>query len=74
MRSGPATDWGMTLMLKLGSVLVLGFLSLPRTLAVARMSAGPVAPSELIAVRNLYGATAAAFATILALAVWLAHG
>jgi hypothetical protein len=71
---GPATDWGMTLMLKLGSVLVLGFLSLPRTLAVARMSAGPVAPSELIAVRNLYGATTGAFAAILAMAIWLAHG
>jgi putative copper export protein len=71
---GPATDWGMTLMLKLGSVLVLVFLSLPRTLAVARMSAGPAAPSVLIAVRNLYGATTGAFAAILAMAVWLAHG
>jgi putative copper export protein len=71
---GPATDWGMTLVLKLGSVLVLVFLSLPRTLAVARMSAGPVAPSVLIAVRNLYGATTGAFAAILAMAIWLAHG
>jgi hypothetical protein len=70
----PATDWGMTLMLKLGSVLALVLLSLPRTLAVARMSAGPIAPSVVIAVRNLYGATTGAFAAILAMAVWLAHG
>jgi hypothetical protein len=71
---GPATDWGMTLMLKLGSVLALVFLSLPRTLAVARMSARPIAPSVVIAVRNLYGATTGAFAAILAMAIWLAHG
>jgi hypothetical protein len=70
----PATDWGMTLMLKLGSVLALIVLSLPRTLAVARMSSGPVAPRVLVAVRNLYGATTGAFAAILAMAVWLAHG
>jgi putative copper export protein len=71
---GPATDWGMTLVLKLGSVLALVLLSLPRTLAVARMSAGPITPSVVIAVRNLYGATTGAFAAILAMAIWLAHG
>jgi putative copper export protein len=71
---GPATDWGMTLLLKLGSVLALVVFSLPRTLAVARMSAGPIAPSVVIAVRNLYGATTGAFAAILAMAIWLAHG
>jgi putative copper export protein len=71
---GPATDWGMTLMLKLGSVLALVVLSLPRTLAVARLSAGPIAPSVVIAVRNLYGVTTGAFAAILAMAIWLAHG
>src|SRR5213594_475008 len=36
---GPATNWGATLLLKLGSVLALVVLSLPRTLAVARISA-----------------------------------
>jgi putative copper export protein len=71
---GPSTDWGMTLILKLGSVLALVVLSLPRTLAVARMNAGPVAPSAVIFVRNLYGATTGAFAAILAMAIWLAHG
>jgi len=70
---GPSTNWGTTLLLKLGSVLTLVVLSLPRTLAVARMSATPVGPG-LIALRNLYAATTAAFAVILAFAIWLAHG
>ena len=72
---GPATNWGATLVLKLGSVLTLVVLSLPRTLAVARMSSsGGIAGATVTTVRNLYGATTAAFAAILALAVWLAHG
>src|SRR6267143_7304738 len=67
---GPSTNWGTTLLLKLGSVLTLVVLSLPRTLAVARMSASTQAirPS-LIALRNLYAATTGAFAVILALAI-----
>jgi hypothetical protein len=74
--SGPATPWGATLALKLWSVLALVVLSLPRTLAVVRMSASPepTAPALVVALRNLYGATAGAFAVILALATWLAHG
>jgi len=73
---GPATNWGTTLLLKLGSVLALVLLSLPRTLAVARISAlsGPSASGSITTIRNLYGATTGAFAVILALAVWLAHG
>jgi hypothetical protein len=72
---GPPTDWGQTLMFKLGLVLVLVVVSLPRTLAVARMSASvPIGSDAVVAVRNLYGATTATFAVILALAVWLAHG
>ena len=72
---GPATDWGSTLLLKLGSVLALVVLSLPRTLAVSRISAttGALASGSIKTLRNLYAATAAAFAVILALAVWLAH-
>lgn len=70
---GPSTGWGTTLVLKVGAVLTLVVLSLPRTLAVARMSAGH-GPTRLATLRNLYGATAAAFATILGLAIWLAHG
>ena len=73
---GPATDWGATLLLKLGSVLALIAFSLPRTLAVARISASvdQAAPGSVTTLRNLYGATTGAFALILALAVWLAHG
>jgi hypothetical protein len=72
---GPSTDWGATLTVKLGSVLALIILSLPRTLAVARMSASAaMGPSAIVTVRNLYGATTGAFALILALAVWLANG
>jgi putative copper export protein len=73
---GPSTDWGATLMLKLGLVLVLVLLSLPRTLAVARIGAlvGSAPHGSVTRLRNLYGATTGAFAVILALAVWLAHG
>jgi len=73
---GPATNWGATLLFKVGSVLALVVLSLPRTLAVARISAstGETAPGSVTTLRNLYGATSGAFAVILAIAVWLAHG
>ena len=73
---GPATNWGTTLLLKLGTVLALVILSLPRTLAVARMNAqtGATAAGSVVTLRNLYGATAGAFAVILAFAIWLAHG
>lgn len=72
----PSTPWGTTLVLKLGSVLALVVLSLPRTLAVARMSGptGTMVSDVLVRLRNLYGATTGAFAAILALAIWLAHG
>ena len=73
--SAPSTPWGTTLALKLGSVLALVILSLPRTLAVARMShAAGTTPPTIVRLRNLYGATTAAFAVILGLAIWLAHG
>ncbi len=73
---GPATSWGATLLLKLGSVLALVVLSLPRTLAVARINAsiGVNAQASVATLRSLYGATTGAFGVILALAVWLAHG
>jgi putative copper export protein len=73
---GPSTDWGATFMFKLASVLARVVLSLPRTLAVARISAavGVDAHGAVTTLRNLYGATTGAFAVILALAVWLAHG
>src|SRR2546430_3722906 len=70
---GPGTDWGATLLLKLGSVLALIFLSLPRTLAIARMNASS-GGGAITALRNLYAMTTTAFAAILGLAVLLAHG
>ena len=70
---GPATSWGGTFLLKFGSVLALVVLSLPRTLAVARISFARSVGS-IATLRNLYGGTTAAFAVILALAIWLAHG
>ena len=73
--AGPGTPWGATLTLKLWSVLTLVVLSLPRTLAVAHLSASSQPARDLtVRLRNLYGATAGAFAVILALAIWLAHG
>jgi putative copper export protein len=71
---GPSTDWGATFMFKLASVLALVVLSLPRTLAVARISASVEGDAPVTTLRNLYGATTGAFAVILALAMWLAHG
>ncbi len=71
---GPATNWGTTLLLKLGSVLALVVLSLPRSLAVARLTAWADRPGLVVTLRNMYGATAGAFAVILGLAIWLAHG
>ncbi|TMC69319.1 MAG: hypothetical protein E6J13_11760 [Chloroflexi bacterium] len=73
--AAPATPWGTTLLLKLGSVLALVVVSVPRTLAVARLSVSTeAATSPLATLRDLYGVTAGAFAVILALAIWLAHG
>jgi putative copper export protein len=69
----PETGWGTTLVVKLSVVVLLVVLSLPRTLAVARLAAA--APSRVADVlRTLYGATSATFAVIVAIAVWLAHG
>ena len=69
----PSTSWGATLLLKLGSVLALVFVSLPRTLVVARFSASSGVRAKTT-LRNVYAMTTVAFAVILALAVWLAHG
>lgn len=74
----PETGWGTTLVVKLGVVALLVTLSLPRTLAVARLAVARLAvaaPSRVAYVlRTLYGATSATFAVIVAIAVWLAHG
>jgi copper resistance protein D len=69
----PQTGWGTTLTIKLGFVVLLVVLSLPRTLAVARLALG-AASSAAGPLRALYGTTTVVFGTIAALAVWLAHG
>jgi putative copper export protein len=70
------TDWGMTFVLKVGFVLGLIVLSLPRTLAIARLRyrRSPVTAALQRRFRTMYGETGAAFAVALGLAVWLAHG
>ncbi|HEV8535076.1 MAG TPA: CopD family protein [Candidatus Limnocylindria bacterium] len=70
----PGTDWAAAFMAKLTAVIALVVFSIPRTLAVAGIRAGVAAPRQRERIRSLYGATAAAFAVILGLAVWLAHG
>jgi hypothetical protein len=67
----PATTWGGTFMAKITLVAVLVALSLPRSLAVARIGVGATSTASL---RWLYSATATAIALISALAIWLAHG
>ena len=70
------TDWGTTFVLKLGFVIVLIVLSLPRTLAIARLrrKSPPLTAALQGRFRAMYGGTGAAFAVALGLAVWLAHG
>jgi hypothetical protein len=68
----PDSGWGAKLTVKLLAVLALGVLSVPRTLAIATLSAsGQPAPKAL---SRLYGGTIAVVLGILGLAVWLAHG
>src|SRR5438309_11193429 len=63
---GPSTNWGTTLLLKLGSVLTLVVLSLPRTLAVASISAlsGQSASGSIQPIRIIYGETTGTYAVI----------
>jgi hypothetical protein len=68
----PQSAWGTKLTVKLVAVLALAVLSVPRTLAIATLSADDrPAPRWL---PRLYGGTTAVVLGILGLAVWLAHG
>jgi putative copper export protein len=73
---GPRTEWGQTLTVKLGLVLIFLVVSAVRTLTVL-IGAGETiatAPSRVLnTLRNLYGATAVFVAGIVALAISLAH-
>jgi hypothetical protein len=70
----PDTRWGGTFELKLVVVLALVVISVPRTLALARLVTTTSPDRGVGTVRRLYGGTTGAFALILALAVTLAHG
>jgi len=67
---GPATAWGDTFSAKLWFVGALVALSLPRSLALARIV---IVGRSARALRWLYPSTTALIALIAALAVWLAH-
>lgn len=68
--------WGIRFTVKLVLVLALALLSVPRTLAIATISASQAsaAASAWRVVPVLYAATVGIVLIIVALAVWLAHG
>jgi hypothetical protein len=74
----PRPAWSHTLAVKLVAVLGLMAFSLVRTLVVVRLrTASPSsmsAPPSRGLLQTLYATTALALASILGLAIWLAHG
>lgn len=70
---GPETDWGRTLSVKLGLVVILALISAVRAMAVIRLR-------DLGTARGVgsfgrwYAATSALTGAIVCTAVWLAHG
>lgn len=74
----PSSDsaWGMTLLAKLGLVVALMLVSVPRTLAVVQVAglADGGSPRTAPLLARLYLATVAGLIAISALAVWLSHG
>ncbi len=67
----PATGWGRTFIAKLVLIALLMLVSLPRSLAVVRLSTVPAAAARL---RSVYAATSGLLAAIVGLALVLAHG
>ena len=67
----PASGWGRTFIAKLVLIAALLIVSLPRSLAVARMAATSASGAG---VRSIYAATSGLLAGIVALALELAHG
>ena len=67
----PASAWGRTFVAKLVLIALLLLVSLPRSLAILRLSAAPAAIANL---RSIYTATSGLLAAIVALALVLAHG
>lgn len=68
----PTTPWGQTLTVKLGTVIALALISLPRTLAVS-VWPSPPDPGGTRRIRAVYATTTAIFALIVAFAELLAH-
>ena len=69
----PDSDWGRTLTLKLSFVIALTIFAVVRTIVIARHSTNPT-PLAAASLPTWYGATTAATAAVVALAIWLAHG
>jgi hypothetical protein len=67
----PATGWGRTFIAKLVLIVLLVLVSLPRSLAIVRLSTAPAAGARL---RSTYTTTSVLLAAIVALALVLAHG
>jgi hypothetical protein len=72
----PSSSWGAIFIVKLVFVIAAATLSVPRTIAISLLGSEPNAVPERVleTVRFAYVATSLALATILALALWLAHG
>jgi hypothetical protein len=69
----PNTEWGRELTLKLGLVVVFLTISLVRTVSLTLIGPPGAVPESLATVRRLYAATAITGASIMAVAVALAH-
>lgn len=69
----PDSEWGGTLLVKLGAVLVLLAGSVVRTLTLVRLLEGRAVPG-LAAMHHLYAATAAGALLVVVAAEVLAHG
>ncbi len=67
----PATGWGRTFIAKLVLIALLLLVSLPRSLAVVRLSTASAAAAGL---RSIYTVTSGLLAAIVGLALVLAHG
>lgn len=67
----PGTGWERTFIAKLVLITLLVIVSLPRSLVVVRAVSAPAAGPRL---RSIYATTTGLLATIVALALMLAHG
>ncbi len=71
---GPASPWGVKLILKLSAVMIFVLLSLPRSIFIDRVSNLQLPTSNFQSSRRLYVFTALFLAGIVVGAEYLAHG